>query len=167
MLSAFHRLVLTDPAADFLAAQTQNVMSDTVSLALPAKDPYWFIRGIQITAVQGLSWEVWFFSSADNFQGTMASAAFLAAYNFAAPTANGQGYPVQPVAGGSPDDDLFRYSVSNLLIPYIDQDFPTGTDGATARLHLRLINRSATAKIVNAGGAVQVGLFVSSQGAQA
>lgn len=168
MLSAFQSLVVTDPATDFIAAQAVNVMSDNVNLALPQKTPYWFIRGIQITSVQALTWELWFFSRADNFQGGMTNAYFLSAYQFAAPTAGPPatlGYPVNYV-GTSPDDDLFRYTASDLLLPFVDLDFPSNTDGANPLLHVRLVNRSSTTKQAAGNGAIQVTFFVSAQGAQ-
>lgn len=168
MLSAFHQLVTTDPATDFIAAQATNVLSDTVDLPLPQKTPYWFIRGIQITSVQALAWELWFFSRAANFQGTMTTAYFLSAYQFAVPVVGPPatiGWPVA-YAGTSPDDDLVRYTVSNLLLPYVDLDFPSATDGATPLLHCRLVNRSSTTKQADTLGAIQVTFFVSPQGAQ-
>lgn len=168
MLSAFQQLVTTNPATDFIAAQAVNVLSENVDLPLPQKTPYWFIRGIQITSVQALAWELWFFSRAQNFQGTMQTAYFLSAYQFAVPVVGPPatiGWPVQ-YAGTSPDDDLVRYTVSNLLLPYVDLDFPSNTDQANPQLHVRLVNRSATGKNAGDAGAIQVTFFVSPQGAQ-
>lgn len=162
MLSAFQRLVVSNPAVDFLPAQAQNVASATVSLVLPSRDAYWFVRGIVITSVENLAWEVWFFSSATNMGGTMLNANFLAAQYQPIPTANAQGAPLS--AGG---DAFYRYSLNNLLIPYFDQDVAGVSPQASfAKLHIRLVQRAAAGKTANAGGAVQVGCYVSPQGAQ-
>jgi hypothetical protein len=161
MLSAFQRLVQTNPAVDFLPAQAQNVASANVDLVLPSRDAYWFVRGIVITSVENLAWEVWFFSSATNMGGTMPTAKFLAAQYQAIPTANAQG---APLSGGG--DGFYRYSLNNLLIPYFDGDFMANTAGSQAKLHIRLVQRAAAGKTANAGGAVQVGCYVSPQGAQ-
>lgn len=180
-LSAYQKPVSSKPTVDFLEALAQDEASATVNLRLPLRDPLWFIRAISIIAVQNLAWELQLFNSAINMGLTMASDGFVSVWQFGVIPAQGPGYPFT-LESGDPANAFFHQYIDGNMMPYWDLDQlnavnavanqPLGTGVANAspnnaELHVRLINRSVTAKLADADGAVKVTFYCANQGMQA
>ena len=164
-LSAYQQPVQTDPATQFTEALVTNDIGANVSLVLPGRTPYWFIRAFSIVSVQNLAWELWLFTSATNLGGTVATEKFHSVWAFAALSAGPPADPGYAVSAGSPPSELFHYYVDGNMMPYYDADQP-GAIPQNARLHVRLINRSGTAKIADDPGALLLTVYAAPQGMQ-
>lgn len=172
-VSAFQLPAQSSPTVDFLEALSTNDASATVDLALPTRDPFWFIRAISIVAVQNLAYELQFYSSADNLGGTLPTDKFIGVWQFSEESTSVPASPGAPITPHdvSPPDGFFRYYIDGLWVPYFDGDIlsasqAAGTYPANAKLHCRLVNRSSTAKLAGASGAVIVTIFAANQGQQ-
>lgn len=183
-LSAYQNPIFSNPAVDFLEALATNQASATVNLKLRTMDPLWFIRAIAIIAKENLAFELQLFSRAVNSGATIPDDDFVAVWQFAplvvGPPAS-PGYPSAPVDGAA--NGFFRQYVDGNMIPYFDLDqlnqsnsfadvpLGSGSQGGNARannakLHVRLVNRSAASKTAGAPGALQVIFYVANQGQQ-
>ena len=128
--------IRTDKDVDFIGAQAQNVSDNADIAGLNGNTGR--IRSITILSIQNLAWEIQYYS-ADTFRDADPDVdAYLESIKFA------EGDGLQDDATG-----LFRYSVSGLDIPYVDDD-------ASTTLHLSLVNRSAAAKNAGATGEIVV-----------
>lgn len=184
-LSAYQQAVRSKPDVDFIEALDVDQGSLTYNLRLPLRDPLWFIRAITIVSKQNLQWELMLFQSAVNVDGTIEGQQFNSVWQFGTllpgPPAS-PGYPFG-VPDISPSPDLFNYYVDGNSIPYTDLDAlkqrnryanvplgappaPGNADPNSASLHVRLINRSAAAKLAGADGALQVTFYCANQGQQ-
>mgnify|MGYP001578599166 CR=1 FL=1 len=173
--SHFQLPVASRPTVDFLQGLAVNEASDTVDLVLPWRNPFAFIRAISIIATQNLAYELMLFERAVNLGGTLPTDYFSAVWQFGpmvvGPPAS-PGWPVTPV-GQSPGDPFYHYYIDGNMMPYRDLDqmdaassASGGTFPSNGKLHVRLINRSATAKEANELGALTVIFYVASVGAQ-
>jgi hypothetical protein len=137
-------LIYTDPATDFRAGLAQNA---ALSLSLDVKRQAvglrvdCLIRGLSILSVQALTWELWFYRTANYDAAAIDTNQWIGYWNFGST-------PVQIGGAG-----LFHYYIDGLEIPYVDAD-------STAKIHMSLINRSAGAKNADDAGAIKVGLIV-------
>jgi len=183
-LSNYQLPVRSSPTTDFTEALLTNQGSATVNLKLPSRDPLWFIRAISIIATQNLDYELQLFTRTVNMGATLPTDYFNSVWQFgdmssAAPAA--AGYPFDPV-DSTPSNGYYHYFIDGNLLPYYDLDqmlaanaqanVPLGQGVGNAlpnnsSLHVRLINRSVTAKVADAGGALLVTFFVANQGRQA
>lgn len=169
-MESYQIAVQSNPATDFLEGLAQDVASANVDIRLPDRLPYWFIKAIAIVSKENLAYELQLFTKASNMTGVIGTENFLAPWQFVPMTAGPPATPGYPVTG----DALYRFYIEQNMIPYVDLDQmlnannATGPTGgpATAKLHVRLINRSAAAKTAGAAGALQVIFYVSPQGAQ-
>lgn len=170
MISAYEQPVTSKSTVNFTEALAQNAASAMNALTLPAKTAWWFIRAITIVSVENLAWELWLFKSATSFTANVDSDGFIGAWAFSAIAAQGVGYPV---AGNL----LYRYYVDGNMLPYFDADQMVYTNGtlapgvtpqgpANAKLHVKLVNRSAAAKTAGVGGAINVTFWAGTQGMQ-
>ena len=168
MMSAYQQPVRSDPTVDFAEALHVNEISTNVDLILPSRDPLWFIRAISLVAMQNLAYELWLFSSATNLDGTIAGDRFVAYWQFGPLSGTAPATPGYPVdfVGLSPADGLYRYYVDGNMMPYWDLDQLEAGSVHNAKLHCRLINRSATAKDAGEAGWVQVTFYSGVQGQQ-
>ena len=183
MLSAYQLPIASKPTVDFLEGLAQDQASATVSLRLPSRVGPWFVRAISIISVQNLAWELQTFSRADNGGVTLETDYFNAVWQFGAmvvgPPAS-PGWPFDAV-DATPPNDFYHFYIDGNMMPYQDVDFMTDPNPAASTplgqgvsnstspnpsLHVRLINRSATAKLAGADGALQVTFFMALQGAQ-
>lgn len=181
-LSAYQLAVRSNPEVDFLEALATNEASADVELRFPTREPHYFIRAVSIVSLENLAWEVQLFSKAVNSGATFATDQFNAVWQFgpllAGPPAS-PGYPYTPV-GGTLSPFYHQYVDGNWM-PYVDMDqvlrsnpnanVPLGQGSSNAeprnaRLHCRLINRSAGAKTAGALGALQVTFWCALQGQQ-
>ena len=164
--TAFQRPVRSNPTVDFLEGLGTNDGTATVNLVLPTRDAFWFIRAFTLVATENLVYELQLYSGATNLGGTFATDKFIAVWQFMALSAGppaSPGYPFIP-PGLSPGDALFHYYVDGNMMPYFDGDQLAASNAANsggtypnnAKLHVRLINRSATSKTAGAGGALQL-----------
>ena len=184
MLSAYQLPIASKPTVDFLEGLATNQASATVDLLLPQRMPMWFVRAISIVSVQNLAWELQTFSRSDNGGPTLETDYFNAVWQFGAlavgPPAS-PGWPFDAV-DATPPNDFYHFYIDGNMMPYQDLDFMTAPNpaastplgqgvanatGPNASLHVRLINRSATAKLAGADGALMVTFYLSSQGMQA
>ena len=184
-LSAFQVPVASNPAVDFLDALATNEASPNVDLKLPWRDPFAFIRAISIISVQNLAWELMLFERAANLGSTLDTDYFSAVWQFGpmvvGPPAS-PGYPVNDITISPDENAFYHYYIDGNMMPYRDLDqlsapnpaaqSPLGTgvtnaNVASTKLHVRLVNRSAGAKLEGASGAVKVIFYVSSVGLQA
>ena len=181
--SAYQIAVRSNPDTDFTEALATNEASATVDLRLPTRDPLWFIRAISIVSVQNLAWEVMLFTSADNMGATLQTDRFLGTWQFGAMTVGPPAYPGWPIdtPETSPDNGYYHFYIDGNMMPYYDMDqmaaqnpysnVPLGVGVANAspnnaKLHIRLINRSAASKSADAAGALLLTIYCANQGMQ-
>jgi len=173
-LSAFQLPVSSRPTVDFLEDLPTNVASATVDLSLPLRDAFWFVRAITIVSVQNLAWELMLFSTAaNNLGGSLAAQSFIGVWQFGplvvGPPAS-PGWPIAPVDESPAPDAWYRYYVDGNMMPYFDGDQLAASQASgypnNAKLHCRLINRSAGSKLASAAGALKVTFWMATQGAQ-
>lgn len=165
--SAFQIPIASNSLTDFTEALSTNEASATVDLPLPTRDAFWFVRAINVIAVQNLAYEFQFFSSATNADGTIPGSKFIGVWQFAAMSASAPASPGYPAETGSPGDTLYHYYIDGLWIPYYDGDLMSLSQSlASAKLHVRLINRSAAGKVNGELGALQATFFCANQGMQ-
>lgn len=117
------------------------------------------LRGISISSVQQLAWEVDLWTSATHTTTDPNTDAFVGCWAFGASGTPGDG--AQIAATG-----LYRYYIDGLEIPLWDDD-QTGTGGSatdplrySGKLHASLINRSVTSKIAGTSGRITVTFWV-------
>lgn len=141
----------TDPAQHFVGALAQGAIA-TLNLHMDegiaaGRHCRSILRHLTIVSAQQLAWEIVLFTSRGFNIADVASTHYLSGWQFSA--SNGKQY------GASP----FYYQASNIDLPYWDADF---TDRALPKelqggfLHLMLINRSPTAKLAGAAGAILI-----------
>lgn len=172
--TAYQHPVSSNPTTQFLEFLQTNDASVNTDLVLPSKDPLWFIRAITLVATQNLTYELALFSRADNLNGTLDTDYFIGNWQFT--VMNGSvpaspGYPVT-IPSASPGDSFYHFYIDGNFVPYYDLDqldssFNAGTYPQNAKLHCRLINRSATPKAAGEAGALKITFFVAAQGQQA
>jgi hypothetical protein len=151
----------SDPATHFLAAITtgQSVAEhlpiiSAVSAGMHSRS---IIRHLVFFSVQNLAWELVFFGRRTLTGASLGEDSFLASYRFTASDG------VQYAANAA-----FVYQATNVDLPYADFDvedpsIPLADRGG--KWHVLLINRSPTAKLANAAGAVRlVGYFEPTYG---
>lgn len=182
-MNAFQLPVASVPTVNYTEYLGTNFISANNDLTLPNRKTHWFVRAIELIAVQNLSYELWLCSTAANLAGTMVSDYLIGMWQFgpwqSTPPAT-PGYPVF-MSGSSPADQFYRQYIDGLMIPYRDQDLmdlpnpqanvPLGQGVSNAsipfaKLHTRLVNRSLTAKVSGTGGAVMVTFYVEPTGQQ-
>ena len=171
-LSAFQRPVQSKPTVDFLDGVHVNDASANTDLILPGRDPFWFVRAISIVSVQNLAWELQVYSKAVNLGGDFDTDNFLGVWQFGVLAVGPPASPGWPVGvpTASPGDSLYHFYVDGNMMPYYDADQLAASQATgypnNAKLHVRLINRSATPKTAGAPGAVLVTFFMATQGQQ-
>lgn len=152
-------IVDTDPATQFESAIAQNAeeredwVPDAALSASP--DCRGRVVGISIISDQQLAWELNFWSRvAQSAATTVALDSFLGRWAFAA--ADG----LQIAGAGS-----FRYSIFGLDLTVIDEDpLADRTAPYPGRLHVSLVNRSATSKNAGGTGEFKLRLFIDPTG---
>ena len=156
-MSQLGRLLVidTDPATQFIAGLAQNasdLLSWTPDMAIAAApDCRGRVIAIAIISDQNLAWELNFWSrEAGPAAASVSLDSFLGRKGFIA------GDGLQIAGAGS-----FRYFASGLDITVLDEDPRVDRDSPYAgRLHLSLVNRSATGKNAGATGEIKIRLFV-------
>lgn len=104
------------------------------------------VRGIQIVSVQNLAWEVWLMDRTGGVAGVNCDTApFRGRWSFVATDG-------KQIAGAG----LFYYYIDGLDIPYQDLDGSNIPVPASTFLHLGLVNRDVTPKVINAGGELTI-----------
>ena len=140
--------IITDKDTHFTGALATNVVehedidypSDWGVLGLNEM----IIESVSIQSDQNLEWDVFIWSGAENLNADLDLDTFLDYFNF--PTTSGK------QLGGTAQ--FYYASVSNnVAIPYRDND-------KTSKLHISLVNRSATAKNAGATGEIVVKIAV-------
>lgn len=183
--TSYQIAVASNPTTQFVESIGINEATANYDLTLPLRDAWWFIRGISIVSKEALQWELWLFTKADNMDGTLAGQNFLSSWQFWEPNVGPPATPGWPVTTPdiSPATELYNYYVDGNMMPYVDLDqvlrrnpvynVPSGAPPAPAnaapansKLHVRLINRSASAKTAGTAGQVLVTFYVSTQGQQ-
>jgi hypothetical protein len=62
---------------------------------------------------------------------------------------------------------LFNFYIDGNFIPYVDEDLNTAINNrSNAKLHVKLVNRSASSKTAGAPGALILTAWVAPQGMQ-
>lgn len=143
----------TDPATQFTEALAQNAYA-TVSLAAGATigkiDPGVSaapsvksrLQSIAVQSVQNLAWEVWLWRSAQfNLSLTDPSLNH--------PAGRWSFLESDAVRLGATPAGLYYYYIEGLDHFYVDAD-------NTSKLHVMLVNRSATPKLADASGAIGI-----------
>lgn len=174
-LSNYQQPVRSNPTVDFTEALVTNAGSANVDLTLPTRDALWFVRAIAIIATENLAYELQLFDSAENMGATIPEDHFVAVWQFgvlSAAVPASPGYPFD-VPDVTPQNGFYHFYVDGNGIPYYDLDQlkaknqgSGGTYPNNAKLHCRLINRSAATKTAGSGGALQVTFFLANQGQQ-
>lgn len=136
----------TDPTTQFRGAIVQNNKID-LDYNLPTTlrgvngDARGSLRSLTIVSIQNLAWEVWLWESTNHITltggVTVAGSNVIGRWTFAA------GDGIQDVTGD------YIYYIDGLDVAYFDAD-------KMGQLHLSLVNRSASSKLANDAGAVQV-----------
>jgi hypothetical protein len=165
MLSAVGT-VRSNPAVDFLSALAQNEIGPMNNLAIPKG--LWqptYVVGASIVSMENLAYEVWLYSTLAGYTADPATDTFLGMFSFQQKQAGDPGQQVTLHGGAL--NPLYRYSISNLVIPYVDQDYLLSSTVYNARLHARLVCRSPAGKQAGAAGALALTVFLAQQGAQA
>ena len=135
-LSSIPDIIRSDKDTEFTGALVTNAQEQENLPGLTNNNG--IINAVTIYSVQNLAWEVNFFSS-DTFDSADADLdTFIDRVEFS----EGEGLQI---AGAG----LFRYAVTGLEIPYVDDD-------ATNELHVALVNRSAVAKLAGAPGEIVI-----------
>lgn len=98
------------------------------------------LREIRIVSVQNLAWEIWLFGTSIIGGAALAAEKFYGRWPFA-------------VADGvqATGDTFFYYYKQDLNIAYMDQ-------AQSGKIYLRLVNRTAGAKLAAAAGAIEIEL---------
>lgn len=183
--TSYQRAVASNPTTQFTEALAINAGTINYDLVLPLRDAWWFVRGISIVSKEALQWELWLFSKAVNMDGTLLGQNFLASWQFWEPNVGPPATPGWPIdiPDVTPQPDLYNYYVDGNMMPYVDMDqvlranpvanVPLGAPPApanaapnNAKLHVRLINRSAASKTAGTDGQVLVTFYVSTAGQQ-
>ena len=131
----------------FTGALAQNAM-ELESLDFPSD---WgtiglgecIIESVTIQSKQGLAWDVWVYSSSDGASATLSDDKFVDGFKFPVNT--------NQIAGAN--QYYYLSPDNNVAIPYFDED-------RSAKIHIGLINRSATAKLAGVTGQVKIRLMV-------
>lgn len=144
--------VTTDPLTRFTDALVTGA-GEPENIPLPGaiaagKHCRSIVRHLVVASVQQLAWEIVFFADRGFQTSPLQQSSFLASFQFAA------GNSKQYTANGP-----FYYQAANIDLPYQDLDFENLQLPATDRggnLHIMLVNRSPTSKIVGPNGAIQL-----------
>lgn len=142
----------TDPVVHFTGALAQNAIA-TENVRLPmaiaaGSHCRSILRHLVIFSVQNLVWEVALFGRRTFHGAAIAESSFLASWRFSTGSAIQYG-GVGPFISQAPNIDL----------PYMDEDFENRAlplDQQGGHWHVLLVNRSVTAKLAGAAGAVQI-----------
>lgn len=140
--------VVSDKDLDFTEALAENRM-EIESLSFPNS---WskvelhecIIENVTIQSKQNLEWDVWFFSTAGGNDADLDSDTFIDGFNF------------PKTEGGQIENKGQYYYVSptnHIAVPFKDENM-------TSKIHIGLINRSATAKYTGASGEVKIRIMV-------
>lgn len=130
------QILQSDKDTDFVLAQAQNVSDNANLTGLDTNEVT--IRDVIILSDQPLAWEVQLYTT-DGFENADADLdTYLASIRFS----EGDGKQIDGAG-------LYRYDVHGLSLFYEDLD-------ATNELHVKLVNRSATAKNAGATGEIVV-----------
>ena len=141
--------ITTATGTNFTGSIAQNSMHAIVSMDYPQawglNELYdMVIEAITLQSDQNLDWEVWLWSSSGANDTTLDDDAFVDQFNFPAPTG-------VRIAGAG--QYYYNCPVNNRRVPYRDAD-------NSSRVHIGLVNRSATAKLAGATGEVKIRLAV-------
>lgn len=136
--------IVTDKDTHFTGALAQNAI-EVESIDFPAdwsllESHEIVIESIVVQSDQNLEWDIYLWSTSDYNETNLDADRFIDSFNF--PTTAGK-----RIAGAG----QYYYSApsNNIMVPYKDED-------RTSKLHIGLVNRSATAKNAGATGEIVV-----------